>query len=366
MAGGSQLLEALRDPVSVFALSLRDLESLIHEAKRLDLLARLAEDLEATGQLDRLPRRAQDLLFDAKTYAHVNQTDIRFEVNRVMRALVALEVPLILLKGGAYILAGLPPARGRLAADLDIMVPQAWLAQVEQALLRAGWEQAELSAYDEHYYRAWMHEVPPFIHPERGVTLDLHHTILPRTSRYHPDPKALAEAARPLPGGRLKVLCPADMVLHSAVHLANEEVNDASLRNLLDLRDLLQEFGGRPAFWDELTQRAALHGLQRPLAYVLRCLQALLGVSLPAETQRLAAPSGGMGTAIVDGLFATAITPRRKRRSLLQGGARLALYMRAHWIKMPLAQLAGHLGYKAWLRWRPALMAPKEPRRAQG
>ena len=74
--------------------------------------------------------------------------------------------------------------------------------------------------------------------PPRETPLDIHHTIAPLTSRVGPNAEALLAASIPLSDPRLRILGPADMVLHSAVHLLNDEVGKP-LRDLLDLHDLL-------------------------------------------------------------------------------------------------------------------------------
>ena len=111
------------------------------------------------------------------------------------RALAPLAVPVVLLKGTAYAAAGLDAGRGRSIGDLDILVPRAALPDVERALLAAGWEWVKEDAYDDLYYRRWMHELPPLIHRERDRMIDVHHAILPLTARPKPESAALLAAS---------------------------------------------------------------------------------------------------------------------------------------------------------------------------
>ena len=76
----------------------------------------------------------------------------------------------LLLKGGGYVAAGLPPGTGRRVADIDVLVPRADLARVEQLLRDHGWEFPDLDPYDERYYREWMHELPPLIQRNKSIT----------------------------------------------------------------------------------------------------------------------------------------------------------------------------------------------------
>ena len=275
--------------------------------------------------------------------ARSTQTAIRYEVHCVLRALQGVTTPLILLKGAAYMMAGLEAARGRFVGDLDVMVPRAHLDEVERALLAHGWVATPLETYDERYYREWTHELPPLQHPERETPLDLHHTIVPLTARVRPDAAALARDAVALSDARLRVLAPADMVLHSAVHLFNDVVG-MPLRDLVDQDALLREFGRRAAFWDELLARARLHGLERPLYYTVRYARALLGTPVPAEFCEVVSTFGPAAPvrAAMDALFVGRFAGSPIASSLLS--------MRAHWLRMPPALLVRHLAVKTLRR----------------
>jgi hypothetical protein len=342
------LVTALLDPRSTAELGLRDWNDLLIQARRSSLLARLGLRLEECGLLPSIPAKARDHVRAASIAAESTQTAVRFEINRVRRALANVETPIILLKGAAYLMAGLPMARGRFIGDLDFMVPREKIDEVERTLRASGWALSDLDAYDERYYREWAHEIPPLVHPDRDTPLDIHHTISPLTSRVHPDAAALIEASIPLECG-FRRLGPADMVLHSAVHLFNDEVGKP-LRDLFDLHDLLSHFGAHEGFWSELIVRARLHGLGRPLHYMLRCTRTMLGTHIPTEITE-AASAWGPGKAIqtlMDTLFAQYFAPEspdRPRR--VAALARGLLYLRAHWLRMPPLMLARHLTIKA-------------------
>ena len=309
------------------------------------LLARLAAQLEARGLFAAAPYKARTQMRAASIAARSTQTAIRFELDRALRALRGLEVPLILLKGAAYVVAGLHAGRGRFVGDLDVMVPRARIEEIEHRLLAHGWVSAPLEPYDQRYYREWTHELPPLQHPERDTPIDLHHTIAPLTSRVHPDADALVRDAVALADPRLRMLSPADMVLHSALHLFNDEVG-MPLRDLVDQDALLREFGGRAGFWDALLARARQHGLERPLYYMLRQARAKLGTPLPAELCQAAerfAPSPLVRRAM-DALLA--------RRFAGSPSAAAIFSLRAHWLRMPAGLLVRHLAVKALRRAR--------------
>ena len=193
---------------------------------------------------------------------------MRWEIDRIHRALLPIGVRPVFLKGAGYIAAGLLSGVGRVVADVDILVAEVDIPRVEAALKEHGWDFEPLDAYDERYYREWMHELPPMRHQGRGTMLDVHHRILPRTGRIHPPTDTLLALAVEVAGTR--VLCPEHMVLHSAAHLFQDGQVAGALRDVLDIRDLLETFGRAPDFERRLTAAAEVLGLGRPLYYAVR------------------------------------------------------------------------------------------------
>jgi hypothetical protein len=250
--------------------------------------------------------------------------------------LAPLGVKVVLLKGTAFVAAGLDAGRGRSIGDLDILVPREHLDAVEAALLAGGWEWVKPDPYDDAYYRRWMHELPPLIHRERDRMIDVHHTILPPTARPTPDPAALIAAAVPLDNG-LFVLCPEDMVVHAAAHLFADGDLQGGLRNLWDIDRLVREFVERDAgFVASLTERAALHDLSAAVARALRLARRIYGT-----------PGGGDPVAS-DALFARRLLARDGWGRLRHKGTEFGFYVRSHWLRMPPAMLARHL----WTKFR--------------
>ena len=348
------LTRVLRTPASMAALDAPAWELVLRQAVSADLGATLALLAEEHGMLHTLPARVQRRLgWERRAWERHGQA-VRFEIGQVRRALQGTGLPLILLKGTAYVAAGLAAAAGRLFSDIDLLVPKDRLDEVESLLMRHGWVSNHHDAYDQRYYRQWMHELPPMQHMRRATVIDVHHAILPETAAARPDPARLRAAARPIPGAPgLAVLAPCDMVLHSATHLFYEGEYDHGLRDLFDLHRLLCHFGAtEPGFWAALPQRAQELELTRPLFYALRYCSRLLGTPVPAAAVEAAA--GGRPQRVLlclmDGLFTRALRPMHPGcADLMTPVADGLLYIRGNWLRMPPLMLSRHLFHKAFL-----------------
>jgi len=317
-------------------------------ARQAGVLGRLYSRLAASDALAALPKPVLPHLEAGFAVAAEHERMIRWEVNRIQRALQDTAIPLTLLKGAAYVMAKLPFAQGRLASDVDIMVAHSHLEAVEQALRSHGWAAVKLDPYDQRYYRHWMHELPPLRHVLRGAVVDVHHAILPATSRLKPNPAKLLAAARAL-GPGLNVLAPADMVLHSAAHALHDGDLRQGARDLLDLHDLLSYFGREPGFWEILPHRAIELNLERPLFYALRYVQRFFDSPIPAAAVQALAPVAPHWPTrlIMDGVVGHALQTGHTPTATL---ARRLLYLRAHWLRMPPLLLANHLLHKVHKR----------------
>jgi hypothetical protein len=356
----------LRDPGCLRHWTPAQFDLLMRQAQSADLLGRFAVLVEAHGLAPHLPSGLRDHLAGTRRVMRSHDAQVRRELGYIRAALEGLNLPVVLLKGAAYVAGDLPPAQGRFFSDVDILVPRAKLPDVEAALLLAGWLSTHHSAYDQHYYREWMHELPPLVHIRRQSALDVHHTISPMTSRWRTDGAALLALALPLaqqPGWA--ILAPADMVLHSMVHLLMNEALSHGLRDLADIDQLLRHFGADPAFWPELTERARSLGLLRALYYGLRSAADILGTPVPKAAMAAARSASNRWTG---GLWLAAWrhalrSPHPTAASAWTTVALFALYVRGTWIRMPPLLLARHLWTKAWrLHERP----PKPARKPAG
>jgi hypothetical protein len=326
-------------------------EALVRAGRDAGLLGTLGCRLDAQHVLQSVPPAPRAHLIAARILSDAQHVAVKREIAEISRALDPLEIPIVALKGAAYVLADLPPSRGRMFSDIDILVPKEDLPRVESALMLAGYVTTHLDPYDQRYYRRWRHELPPMQHVKRLTVLDVHHNLVGRTNRIDLDPRALFRDAIPIPGSaHLHVLSPIDMVLHSATHLFLNESMTSALRDLVDIDALLRHFGGERGFWSAIARRAVELDVPRPLYYALRYACRLLDTPVPPHVQAaLAAHAPPIPVRrLMDCVFEAALAPHASKRA--RRWARRALYVRGHWLKMPVPLLAWHLTVKAFRR----------------
>lgn len=345
------LRQHLLHTASIVELSMPELQQLISQARSARLLASLAAQLEQEGNLNALPFPVRRH-FESALLIHQKQVrDIRYECQQIGKTLSATNEKLILLKGAAYIMAGLPVGRGRLVTDLDILVPHRNVSTVERSFNAAGWESSYVGTYNEQYYRKWSHEIPPLTHARRGTTLDVHHNILPPTAAPNINADLLFEDVIEIQPG-IYTLSLIDMLIHSATHLFHEGEFHHGLRDLWDLDRMLRDFPQREGdFWNRLVQRATALDLLVPLFHALNYVQQVFDTPVPREViPKVASRASMLRKPLMDFLFKRAFRPDHRQCKLpYTDFALYLLFVRSHYLRMPLYLLLPHLARKAWM-----------------
>jgi Uncharacterised nucleotidyltransferase len=341
------LANVIRHPDRLASMTAQDVSRVLDAAYEARLLGWALAGVDAAGAADVYPDWLRDRILDYRALGRDAERAIRWEIDRLHRAFDDAGVTWLLLKGAAYVAAGLAPGRARQVADIDVLVPEAQLPEAERRLRDRGWNPAELDPYDERYYREWMHELPPFIHQDRGSVVDLHHAILPKTSRLTPSSERLIERAMVV--GADRVLCPSHMILHAAAHLFHDGEVAGAIRDLVDIDALVRHFDAEPGFWQDWLTEAPRLGLVRPAYYALRYARQLVGTPVPGDVTSAMTPWGPSASvrALMDRLVTRAISGSAGR---LSSASVFGLYVRSHWLRMPAPLLIRHLSRKAMRR----------------
>ncbi len=343
-------LSVMHEASLLHRLGAGDLDQVVRFARRANLLANLALRVRASGDPPEAEALA-DVFEGAELFAQEHERRIRWEMTQLTPLVGSLDFPVMVLKGGAYLRMGLESAAGRLVSDLDLMVPQAALPAMETAMLSSGYHGQKHDEYDQHYYREWMHELPPMAHVARGTEVDVHHNIAPPVSRLKIDAASLIARAVPLENGApFMRLGDEDLVLHLCIHLFHDGELDNALRELFDLDALLRRFGVDPDFWAGLIARATELGAQRPLYYGVQFASQRLSTPVPSDVIRRVrrhAPNAVFRPLIEAIMWQSILPERGERPSLRRALAQQILFLRAHWLRMPTGMLIKHLWTQA-------------------
>lgn len=349
------IARALVAPQSLESLSLREWGELVRDARASLLLGRIAWLIRTSKLVSVVPEVAREFLLAHEDLAIAQHEAVRYEAEEILRALSRLGCPVIFLKGGAYVLSGREAHYGRLLGDIDIMVPQEALREAEVLLKLAGWSNAGVTAYDQRYYRQWMHELPAMRHRMRGTMLDVHHTILPPTAKANVPAQELFHHAVALPQGRNAfVLSQADALAHCATHLFHEGEFEKGLRDLSDFSILLDEFLASGYTLAAFVERTLSLDLAWPVYLALRYNREIFakhaGDDAMEALSDVIKPSA-LTLKTFDAMFSRALRPHNAAHASADiAFARWLLYIRSHWLRMPPHLLVQHLTRKGLMR----------------
>lgn len=329
----TQLIELLRYPERATNYDPEQWAAILEQGQQQLLLGQLASLLRERDLFERIPdavRRHFDLaLLTAKRRVEVALWEIE-----LIRSAIPAGIPIILLKGVAYSAARDFHAVGRLFTDLDLLVSHDSLDAVERCLFSQGWISGPIDAYDQQYYREWMHEIPPMKHVRRQSVIDLHHAIVPVVSHYSFATEWLFQDAVEV-APNLFVLSPTDRIIHCAIHALIEGDPSKLLRELYDLSALLEQHAGQSSDRVGILERSRQLGLEELVAPPIHAAEYVFGAKPELPDGRVArwmvqVALGGQDDSSVRGRV-----------------ARLGLLVRSHRIKMPIGMLILHLFRKA-------------------
>jgi hypothetical protein len=333
---------------SVEGLSLKQWEQLLRILRGADMLGSFYYFLQRHEQLNLVPDFALGHLLSAKRYADRQVQQVNAEVSILSDCLAVIDCKPVFLKGAAYVLKKSSNHFGRVMSDIDILVPKVDLLKVENALKQDGWLEKKLDDYDEQYYRKWVHELPPFSHPERGVTLDVHHTIIPPIT-------GIVIPQHYLFGNKIETefghltLSAEMIIMHCIIHLFYNEDYEKSFRDIVDIHMLLLDYENEHQI-TAINQVANDLNFSKEWYYALYLCDHLFNVhrvdTLSKENHFYSVTF--LNTMFIKAIILPALIPSHdlfdNRRNKF---ARFMMFLRGHFLKMPLKVLIPHFFVKS-------------------
>lgn len=344
-----QLAQILVDPKMALTFSLTHWAKLILIFRESKLLASFYHSSVNQGCFEQYPEYARKHLYASSIHALRQRSQVLFECEALSDLLNTVEVKPTFLKGANYILRDSINSHGRIVSDIDILVNKADLNKVETKLKSSLWQSEKLSDYDDKYYRAWAHEIPPLFHLLRDTVLDVHHNLyLPVSGR---SPKVeLFLTNNTICENGCYVLGPAESVLHSIIHLFMNEDFTNAFRDLFDLHLLINEYESKE-FWQQLRSLAQETEFEKELYYCLALLIKIYGVEKQPIFEVLADKYDSKSNRVfIDVILFNAITPQHSLLdTFITKFSRALIFFKGHWLKMPFDILVTHLAIKSYL-----------------
>ncbi len=227
-------------------------------------------------------------------------------------------------------------------SDLDILVHEHELKKVEAVLRESGWKMKELNEYDDHYYRSWSQELPPMFHPSTGTTLDIHHNLLPRTSRRHFSADFLHHNIEITEAHNLATLNLEYRLIHCVIHLFCNEEFDKAARDFFDIHALLEKVRAERKFNSLFHEAAKCNCSYEVALSVLIDQQAYCGTYSDDEI-RYCNKILGLRGKILKYVAGKAIEANHTiYDSFLKKACRVIMFSRGHLVKMPFSILIPH------------------------
>ncbi|MDT0593624.1 nucleotidyltransferase family protein [Glaciecola petra] len=301
------------------------------------------------SQMSKLPKAFALHMRSVQQFSFAQQTQTQLACTQLADALLHSGIKVTLLKGAAYILGEKQNALGRLISDIDILVPKLKMPQLEAFLKDNGWQAVVLEDYDEKYYREWSHELPPYTHLESGVTLDIHHTLIPESSGKIINVDLLFENSTQM-AANLFVPDNCHLVLHSAIHLLLNDDIEKGLRDCFDLHLLLTEIAKQDKTTD-LVELFIQSNCERELVILLNLLTHLFDKDTQPYCKLMSdkiAQLTPFEKIKVTCLYHAIFPQSRYLENSTNSLARFYVYTSGHLSKMPLPKFIKHITYKTY------------------
>ncbi|MBW1779883.1 MAG: nucleotidyltransferase family protein [Deltaproteobacteria bacterium] len=233
-----------------------------------------------------------------KTYM-VNRANFS-ELAKIVKALAAADVRVLLLKGAHLAQFVYPDIGLRWMADIDILIRRDDLKRAVRVLVQMGYaypvqeaavwddfgEKKEIrdqEALVDWYKTDHMHLI--YSNPNGIQTLEIHWGIAKSASPFTIHTEGLWERARveKMNGASVWVLSPEDLLLHISLHDAYyHRLKLFGLRPCCDVAAVVRRFS-KEINWERLQARAREWGMEKYLYMTLRLSRELIGTDIPVD-----------------------------------------------------------------------------------
>jgi hypothetical protein len=316
----------------------RDWTLLVHHCREQALLG--SAYLYLKQHDNKMPADILSHFESGKIYADKQLQTMVLELLMLEQALAQADYPILLVKGVAYRLHRFGFATGRVFSDLDLLVPADKVNLTVDMLQSAGFMDSTEHDYDRRYYIDWSHQHPPLRHYTRGSEVDLHHTIFFAKSSVSVDIKQFIANSKPIESSCFSLPTPADMFVHSCLHLLFQEEHHKLIKDLVDLYELYNSIPDKQS----IVGSASLTNKPEVVAHGLNIISELFNLPLSAmELSFIQQQTSWISRQSLHYLISTLTSDDRQNKL-----AKIWWVARGHLIKMPWYLLLYHSVAKVW------------------
>ena len=277
------------ESLRALAAEVRDWEQVREQVVSLGLAPILYGNLTASGLVSLVPDEVLARLAragHASTYVGVRQ---REELGRILDCLAAEGIDPILLKGAALCATVYDDPAMRTMSDLDLLLDESTIETASAAIVRMGYQQIYRPIHADPekraaFYRRHRHSTP-LLSPGGHAIVELHRHIM-GTGEITPEYKLDSFRDRShrvhFNGRSLRVPAPADLVLHTCLHMSYADRFVGKLRDLIDLDQTIRT-AGREIDWNRFLQEVPSAGAARGLYSCLDLARRLYETPVPED-----------------------------------------------------------------------------------
>jgi len=225
-----------------------------------------------------LQRHKRDFL-----WSQAHNMKVFARLREVLAVLHAHRIEVMALKGAALAELVYGQIGLRTMGDIDLLVRKSDLARVEATLEDMGFR-ADESYRTKEWYQTQHHHIVPYASRDGVLKLDIHHDITTVSSSIRVPVEDLWTHAQIVRIATMASLTLSweHMLLHLALHMADQNRFLGDLRGLCDVAEIVRRFPGG-IDWNELVRVARAWGAMRQLFFVLSLAREAVGAAVPPQ-----------------------------------------------------------------------------------
>ena len=202
------------------------------------------------------------------------------ELHKIVTALHAEDIPVIVLKGAFLAELVYRGIASRTMGDLDLLVPRENLGEAVAILNSLGYQPRR--SVDIDVALRFSHHLVACVRSGASAPVEIHWNLVRSRDDLTISPCEFWEHSLPetIGGVQVRVLCPEHLLLHLCHHIANHHVFELGLRPLCDIAETLRCYG-KTLNWSVVLQRAQQWRSQRGVFLALRLARDCLSAPVP-------------------------------------------------------------------------------------